>query len=478
MISCVSNSEETRRYPATRPINRTSLIAHDNIIKENYTYSDFKKITEENSESKPEPASRMVVVNNIESPVLDANFVIDNSSATSRVNMNIIGKLNIALLLPMTGANKQLGKEYSDTAVFALQDMDTNKIEVSYFDTKSTDVGLVDAIKEISRGDFDVIVGPTFSKDVKLVVEEMKKYDKKIPIISLSNDRSIKASNVLIFGYSVNDAIDDMVALFVSKNMKNFVAIFPNNIQGSADFKVFKQAISKHEANLMRAEFYDNIGVANVSKYVSKITSNLREVEVYDKLTMKKLDAGRIAFDSEKHIKREKTANVFYISAYGGELRKILAAMSDSEFAKPDDLFIVAHSGSEDDSISLNKNLDGVNLFSHGEYRDYVTKFYGQYGYKPSKLSSILYDAILFSSYLKTKRDKINYSDIKDGSFNFDGVNGSFEISDGYLKRRNDLVHFTQTGIEKTNLDITNSELQRSGDSGQGTNLEQILNNQ
>lgn len=364
--------------------------------------------------------------------------------------------LKIAVIAPLTGSYNKIGKEVLDTVNFVRAKVNNDNVSITIFDTGSSKDYIATIYSRIREEGYDVIVGPIFNYET---VELIKQNDLKIPIISLSNDKSIVDENVLVFGNLQDDAISDAVTFFAQSDRKNFVSMFSSDASGSRFYKVFKGSAERNGANIMRVEFYDENGMSDISKYVSKIVNGLNQ-----KIYISKTDGAAI---SERKIKdnliknpklkldtiydlEERRANIFYISASGSTLDEIVKMLK-----KPEN-----KSKLKDVAILLPSTIDTVDDFrmyndmffyanNYPGYKSYSIEFNLKNNYKPSKLSAILYDAISYTMYVNTNTyGNLTIFDLLSKSANFYGINGYFAFR-GNTVRRLGKVMLVKDGVPR-----------------------------
>ena len=361
---------------------------------------------------------------------------------------------NLAILTPMTGQNKKIGKEMVDTAVLSLDLLETNKINITYIDTQSTEEGLKQAILKVKQGSFDAVIGPIFSNETAIVLKAAKDQDLNIPILSLSNDKNLVDKNLVLFGYSQEDSMRDLASIFANAKRFNFSTLFQGSLSGSTDFKIFKSVCKDYNVNILHSEFYDTSGLVGIQKYISRILNDLVRVKIFDKKTGKELDRNHVAFNEKFHSKKTVTIDAIYLNGYGGELRKMLSSIDDQSKIVKESTIIVVNPAAAEDSIQINPYLAGVYFIGNPAYYNYLDSFYQKFSYKPSKISSILYDAIIFAATAKGDNEYINLSQLQTSKKTFDGINGTFELNGNSVRRFGRLMRFKPSGAyESVNLD-------------------------
>lgn len=145
-------------------------------------------------------------------------------------------KIQIALFLPLTGKDKELGWSIYNASTLALFDNDlNNKIELVLFDSKESAEDNQKSFKEIIDRNIKIVVGPIFTNSV-LAIEKMAR-NNEITVISLSNNHELlnKTNNyggIFVGGIIPETQIDKIINYSMDRGKFNFAVIAPNNQYG------------------------------------------------------------------------------------------------------------------------------------------------------------------------------------------------------------------------------------------------------
>ena len=93
--------------------------------------------------------------------VISIVFFLKNS-----VGITIEEKLKIGLLVPMTGENAKLGQLLIKSTRMALNDIDTDKIEIYPRDTGLNPSKTLQSANELKKIGTKIIIGPIFFKNL------------------------------------------------------------------------------------------------------------------------------------------------------------------------------------------------------------------------------------------------------------------------------------------------------------------------
>ena len=103
-------------------------------------------------------------------------FIISNSSISNEK------KIRIGLLVPLTGDNAELGKQIVKATKLALEDIDTEQIEIYPKDTRSDPNKTLRSAIELQRDGINLVIGPIFHKNL-IFLNEIS----NITFLSLTN---------------------------------------------------------------------------------------------------------------------------------------------------------------------------------------------------------------------------------------------------------------------------------------------------
>ena len=108
-------------------------------------------------------------------------------------------KVAVALLLPLTGKNADLGQSMLKAAQMALFDIGSASFELVPKDTKSTKEGAVAAAQSAVAGHSDLILGPIFAEDLKAIKPVTDAAG--TPVVSFTTDWTQAGGNTYVMGF-------------------------------------------------------------------------------------------------------------------------------------------------------------------------------------------------------------------------------------------------------------------------------------
>ena len=267
----------------------------------------------------------------------------------------------IALLVPLSGPNADIGVSISNMVQLAQLDTKTDRLRITNYDTaKGAGAAARQAVADGNR----LILGPLLSEDVIAVAPIARAGN--VPLLSFSNDATVSGNGVFLLGYSPQQSIDRVVDHARSTGKKRFAALIPATTYGDRALASYKTAVEQKGGTLVAAESYDRSAVA-----LSGAVRRLSRIEGgYDTLLI--ADGGTTAMQAAPLVRTT-----------GGKTAQLLGTeLWNTESA-----------------IAGNAALRGAWFasVSDGLYGQLATKYRTRYGGPPYRLSSLGYDSVLLT---------------------------------------------------------------------------------
>ncbi len=186
--------------------------------------------------------------------------------------------VEIAILMPLTGSNAEIGKQYDELIKMGIKDgLDGNINVVSY--DGSDEEQIAESMRKIIARKTKIILGPISSPLTSFISSEAEKNN--IIIISMSNDPALALPELFVFGHAPMKQLDQIVNYYLDRRYENFIALLPAGKHSVLVNKILQAAIVKKNGALMRSEFYDE-NSESMSKSISIVSDsvdNLNEIE-------------------------------------------------------------------------------------------------------------------------------------------------------------------------------------------------------
>lgn len=341
-----------------------------------------------------------------------------NNNTNSKKSLSNNTITEVALLLPLSGENELLAKQYAGMIKMGLGDGAKTKIKVTSYDC-SDEIKLKESIKRILEQKIKIIIGPIYSKDTKVLSAAIK--NKDVIALSLSNDPTLADNNMFIFGHAPMRQIEQITTYLINNEYKNYVILLPTGRHTQIVSKIIQNIIANKEATLSRMEFYNNTDedIEKAVNIVSDTVSNLNEQD--DILKRPVVIVG----DDPENLKR------IYQFAKNFNLDKKAVIAGDNRIDVIDDKqFEIIYTGSitlENGNLKQRAATLGINYFSF--------------------MHALAYDAgkIVASNIIGNYRQEDFLTRLK-SSKKFSGVSGKLYFIDSIAQREYEIIK-KQNGV-------------------------------
>lgn len=308
----------------------------------------------------------------------------------------------VALLLPISGENADIGQSIANATTLALLDINASNIRMTTYDTGSDPRAA--AQRAVADGN-SLILGPLLGDNVVTVAGVAR--TRNIPIISFSNDTGVAGQNVFILGHLPNQSIDRVVRYAMSQGKTRIAGLVPQNVYGQRATGALTQSVRAAGGTLVSIQPYDR-----TSQSVDTATKALAAAGPYDAVLI--ADTGRAAMAAAPLLRRNGAGTAQFL---GTELWNTESALAGS----------IPMRGAIFASVS-----DDL-------YSQYADKYQTRFGRMPFRLSSLGYDAVLLvANIAKDWRVGTPFpvQRLTDPQ-GFIGIDGSFRILPNGLNERN-----------------------------------------
>src|SRR5579863_5945439 len=109
------------------------------------------------------------------------------------------GPIKVALLVPLTGANADLGKAMLEAAQLALFNTESERMTLVPRDTGGTVDGAANAARSVIAEGAQLLIGPLLAAEVEAVKPLAR--DAKINVIAFSTATQLAGGNVFLMGF-------------------------------------------------------------------------------------------------------------------------------------------------------------------------------------------------------------------------------------------------------------------------------------
>jgi ABC-type branched-subunit amino acid transport system substrate-binding protein len=268
------------------------------------------------------------------------------------------GLHRVALLLPITGPDAEVGQSIANATALALADTKVTNIRMVTYDTG---LGVAAATQRAIADGNKVILGPLRGDNVIEVAEIAR--PSGVPIISFSNDVGVAGQNVFLLGHLPNQSIERVVLYAKSKGMNRFAGVVASNVYG--------QRAQSNLTTAVRAAGGVLVGIQETNGTAASADAAARRLAQLGTIDAVLIaDNGRAAITTVPALRRS-----------GLRTAKILGT----------DLWNI------DGTLAGSSPLYGAWFASVSDtlYTQYATKYRARFGKAPLRLSSLGYDSVL-----------------------------------------------------------------------------------
>lgn len=317
----------------------------------------------------------------------------------------------VALLLPVTGADGDVGQSIANATALALSDTKATNIRLITYDTG---LGVAAATKKAIADGNKLILGPLRGDNVVEAAAVARPAG--VPIISFSNDVGVAGQNVFLLGHLPNQSIDRVVRYAKAQGFSRFGGVVSTNVYGQRAQTSFANAVRSAGGVLVGIQESD--GTAASADAAARRLGQMGQIDA-----VLIADSGRAAVVTVPSLRRHGLRNA-----------KVLGT----------DLWNI------DGSLASSPPMYGAWFASVSDtlYNQYAAKYRARFGRAPLRLSSLGYDSVLLVA--RVSRDwrpgsKFPVSQLTDPQ-GFIGVDGAFRFMNNGLTDRMLEVQEIQAG--------------------------------
>lgn len=351
-------------------------------------------------------------------------------------------KTQVALFLPFSGKNKDLGWSLYNSATISLFDNDVgHNIELVLIDSKDSPEEAKKAFGQIVDRKIKVVIGPVFSSLVTAIEKDAK--DNKITVISLSNNQELMGKTnedggVFLAGMLPEPQIDKIIGYAMEHGKYSFATITPNNQYGKTITDLMKKIVRNRDGNFITAEFY-NPDDKDIDRAVTNIINSFSLSARLSEGKKPKLKTDEVITEADKIYPQ-----IIMIPEAGKPLFKIVSAMK--RLNKDERDFQLVGTNQWDDISTINDfHMIGSWFVApeNEKFRNFERSYYRSFNKFPPRIASIVYDLTSATAEIATRKGD---RDIKISDFTtfenppkngFEGIDGLFRFLPNGIVQRN-----------------------------------------
>ena len=345
-------------------------------------------------------------------------------------------KINIGLLIPLSGEQKEIGKSIMQSVRLAINKIDNSNIQIIPKDTKDDPTRTLAAAKELELKGVKIVIGPIFNKNL-IYLDELK----EMIFLSLTNKNIKNPKNVISAGINASSQINTIVKFKNQNDINKTIFLIPDS-----DFKEeIEDAISRSKIKLKHTHIY-NTDPTKITKQIEKFTyypqrkqNLIDEIKRLENSTeenkdrkienLKKKDTlGGINFDS------------VIVSDFDESLKSVFTSLLYTDVS-PERIYYITLNQWFDESFLKETNLQPIYFPSINKknYDKYINEYKEVYDEYPNQLSFLSYDLVGLVYYLIFQNNFVIDEKIFYKKNKFKGKIGIFDID---KNRINHLLNF------------------------------------
>ena len=165
------------------------------------------------------------------------------------------GPAKVALLVPLSGANAELGQALLDAAQLALFESGGDRLILVPRDTGGNAAGAAGAARAVVGDGARLILGPLLAPEVEAVRPVAQ--EAHVNVIAFSTVTSLAGGNVYLMGFLPRQEVVREVSYARERGLARFAALAPNSPYGHLMADALREAATGTGGNVTKVEFFD-----------------------------------------------------------------------------------------------------------------------------------------------------------------------------------------------------------------------------
>ena len=166
------------------------------------------------------------------------------------------GEVKAALILPLSAPGNAglAGQAMRNAAEMALDEFKSPNLQLLVKDDAGTaEAARAGAQQALDEG-AEIILGPLFAQSVSFVGQVAR--PRNVPVIAFSTDANVASSGVYLLSFLPESDVERIVQYASSTGKHAYAALIPDNPYGTVVEAAFKQAVTRHNAQIVALEHY------------------------------------------------------------------------------------------------------------------------------------------------------------------------------------------------------------------------------
>ena len=161
----------------------------------------------------------------------------------------------VGLLLPLTGPQAAIGKSLLNAAQLALFDFADEDFQLVVHDTEGSADGAAQAMAMAIGDGATLVLGPLLAPSVRAVSPAARAAG--VPVVAFSSDRSVAGDGIFTMGFFPDAEVRRVIKYVRSRGILRFAAMVPDDAYGSRVIDSLRVAVDAAGGVVARIQFYD-----------------------------------------------------------------------------------------------------------------------------------------------------------------------------------------------------------------------------
>ena len=342
-------------------------------------------------------------------------------------------KLQIGLLVPMSGQNKDIGFSIIKAVQLAVKDIDNSIIEIIPKDTATKPNQTLKSAFELKEMGVKVVIGPIYHKSLTYLSEI-----KDLTFLSLTNKTLDLPKNVIAAGINSTSQLNTIKKFLEKNDIERTIFLTPMH---SYEFEVQK-GIKDSNIKIYKDYLYDT-EPTKLTNQIEKITNykirkqNLED-EIYRVKNSNELNKDKIIKRLEKrYTLGGLNFDAVVIADFDESLKSVITSLLYTDVSPKNKFFITLNQWF-DESLLNETDIQPIYYpsINKGNFENYKKKYFNEFNENPTHLSLLSYDLVGLVYYLSLKKDILNLNKLFKKNNSFKGKIGIFDIKNNKINHR------------------------------------------
>ena len=339
-------------------------------------------------------------------------------------------KINIGLLIPLTGKNSEIGQSILKSILLAINKINNSSIEIIPKDTQSNPESTLKAAKELAKQGVKIIIGPVFNENL-IYLDELT----KITFLSLTNKNDNFSKNIINAGINATSQLNTIKKFLEINELKKTIFLTPD-----VNYKnEIKKAISNSKIKILKNYIY-NTDPTKLTQQIEKITRyDIRKQNLEDEIIrLEKSSQSNKEKLIEKLKKKDTLGDVRFdsiiIADFDESLKSVTTSLLYTDITPKKKYFITLNQWF-DDSLLEEASVQPIYFpsINKSNYKNFSDEYFEKFNKYPNQLSFLSFDLIGLVYYLILQNNSIVDEKIFTKKTLFKGKVGIFEIKNNKI---------------------------------------------